>query len=161
MAAAESQSIIEGRAWRRGSVVASIGEDIRSFIVGSTSIATHFTAISKIGVVEQNKVRQDAPDPRIWFQRDQSNETTDLSGTGGLVESRWNIEVHSNSDDNRFNIMDAVKRRMNGYLGTFGSRSVQGVFIEDHDDDYFPRGVGTEDGLYVAAASAVIWFTST
>lgn len=141
--------------------MASIGEDLRTFIIGSTGIATHFPAIGKIGVVEQNKIREDAPDPRIWFQRDRENEQTDLAGEGGLVESQWNIEVHSNDDDKRFEIMDAVKRRLNGYGGVFGSRAVQGVFVEDHDDDYFPRGVGTEAGLYVAAISATIWFTST
>jgi hypothetical protein len=141
--------------------MASIGEDIRSFIVGSTSIATHFSAIAKPGVVEQNTIRQEAPSPRIWFQRDNENEETDLSGTGGLVESLWNIEVHSTGDDERFNIADAIKRRANGYFGTFGSRKVQGVFVHDHDDDYFPRGVGSEDGLYVAAMAATIWFAST
>lgn len=141
--------------------MASIGEDIRAFIIGSTGIATHFDAIGAIGVVEQNKIRQQAPDPRIWFQRDNSNEVTDLSGTGGLVESRWDIEVHTDVDGTRFDIADALKRRFNGYFGAFGSRSVQGVFIEDHEDDYFPRGVGKEDGLYVAAMSATIWFTST
>ncbi len=138
--------------------MASIGEDIRTFIVGSTSIATHFPAIGKLGVVEQSAIRQDAPEPRIWFQRDSEHEETDLSGAGGLIESRWNIEVHTDEDDNRFDIADAIKRRMNGYYGAFGSRKVQGVFIEDHDDDYFPRGVGSEDGLYVAALTATIWF---
>lgn len=141
--------------------MASIGEDIRAFIVGSTSIAIHFTAIGKLGVVEQNKIRQEAPQPRIWFQRDSETEETDLSGTGGLVESRWNVEVHTEEDDKRFDIADAIKRRLNGYYGTFGGRTVQGIFIEDHDDDYFPRGVGAEDGLYVAALTATIFFAST
>jgi|GEM_PF-6897991 len=143
--------------------MASIGEDLRTFIIGSTGIATHFAAVGKPGVVEQNTIREDAPEPRIWFQRDNESEDTDLSGGGGLIESRWNIEVHSNLDDERFDIADAIKRRMNGYYGVFGStdRTVQGVFIEDHDDDYFPRGVGSEDGLYVAAMSATIWFAST
>ena len=94
-------------------------------------------------------------------QRDSEHEETDLSGAGGLIESRWNIEVHTDEDDNRFDIADAIKRRMNGYYGAFGSRKVQGVFIEDHDDDYFPRGVGSEDGLYVAALTATIWFATT
>ena len=140
--------------------MASIGEDIRTFIIGSTGVATHFAAIAAPAVVEQNTIRQEAPTPRIWYQRDSEREETDLSGEGGLVESQWNIEVHSTSDDARFDIADALKTRMNGYYGPFGSRTVQGVFIEDHDDDYIPRGIGSEEGFYVAALSARIWFAN-
>ena len=138
--------------------MASIGEDIRTFIIGSTSVASHFDAITAPGVVEQNKIRQEAPSPRIWYQRDTEEEQVDLTGAGGLVESTWDIEVHSTDDDARFDIADALKARMNGYFGTFGSRKVQGVFIKDHEDDYIPRGVGSEEGFYVAALSATIWF---
>ena len=141
--------------------MASIGEDIRTFIINSTGIASNFTSIGAIGVVEQNKVRETAPSPRIWFQRDNETEMLDLSNEGGLVESHWNLEVHTEDDDTRFDIADAVKQRFNGYLGVFGSRKVEGVKIEDHEDDYFPRGVGEEDGLYVAAMAATIWFQTT
>jgi hypothetical protein len=141
--------------------MASIGEDIRSFLIGSTAIATHFSNAAAAGVIEQNTIRESAPSPRIWFQRDEENEEADLSGERGLVESAWNIEVHSTGDDERFNISDAIKRVTHGDQITMGSRKVQSVRTRDHDDDYVPRGIGSEEGVYVSALHATIWFDST
>jgi hypothetical protein len=142
--------------------MSSIGENLRTFIVGSTSLSTYFDAIDGIGTVEQNTIRQDAPSPRIWYQRNQQSEDLDVDGTGGLVESTWDIEVHSESPDGQsLDIADVLKARLHGHKGAFGDQSVQGVFVEDHDDDYLPKGVASEDGLYVAALSAKIFFATT
>ena len=143
----------------------SLGEDLRSFLVGSTGIAAASTrwSIAGPGVVEQNTLRQEAPDPRIWFQRAGQETEHLLDTTEGLTSSTWDIEVHSSLDAERFTIADAIKARLDGYQGTLGStsRSAASVvaFVEDHDDEYIPRGVASEESLYVAALRAIIMST--
>lgn len=141
--------------------MASLGEDIRTVITGSTAVAAASTrwnagALARVGVVEQNTVREQAPDPRIWFQREREETDWYLDADEGLTESTWNIEVHSSIDSERFAIADAIKSVLDGQYGTFGSRTVQSCFVEDHDDDYVPRGVASEEGVYVAALLATI-----
>lgn len=141
--------------------MASLGEDIRAFLVASTAIAAASTRwkIAAPGVVEQNTIRQNAPQPRIWYQRAGESAELDLDGEGGLTESSWDLEVLTDVDDERWSIADAVRRALHGHLGAFGSRSVQGVFVEDHDDDYSPFAVASEEGEYVAAFRLTIFTT--
>lgn len=138
-----------------------IGEDIYSFITNSTALSTMFEDIDAPHVVEQNTVVQDPPSPRIWYGRSSSEEPTDLAGEGGLVESTWDFEVHADDIDEAMNVADALKRRMNGYRGTFGSTSVLGIFVDDHDDEYLIKGDASETELHVAALSARIIYNST
>lgn len=142
--------------------MASIGENLRTFITASTAISDQFDSITDVGVVEQNTIREDAPSPRIWFQRSQQNEPLDVDGTGGLVESLWDIEVHSEtSADETLDIADVLKTRLHGHQGKLGTQTVQGIFVEDHDDDYLVKGDASENGLHVAALSARIFFATT
>lgn len=143
--------------------MATLGQDFRAFIVGSTSIAAASTAwtITKPGVVELDKIGEQPPRPRVWMQRRRENEELDLSGNGGLVESTWDLEIISTDHSDRYSITNAIKRRLNGHEGTMGTRTVQGIFVEDHDDDYLPRGLAGEDAFYLSALSATIWAAST
>jgi len=141
--------------------MASIGENLRSFITSSTGVLAVFSGAAAPNAVLQNKLPYGPPLPRIWFGRASQEEEVDLSGTGGLVESSWNIEAISDDVDEALEIADAVKADLNGHRGTFGSGTVKGCFVEDHDDDYQPKGVGSEDGFYVAAISARIFFSTT
>ena len=142
--------------------MASIGENLRTFLVNSTALSTFFDSIGGIGVIEQNTVREDAPSPRVWFQRADQRDEVDLSGTGGIIDSRWDIEVHSETSvDEALDITDALKTRLNGYRGTFGNGSILGSFVEDHDDQYLPKGDGSEDGLNIASIQARIIYATT
>ena len=141
--------------------MASLGEDIRSAIIGSTAVKAVLTDYAKPGVVEQSVYRENAPSPRIWFIRDNENQELDLSNDGGLVESQWTLECHSTSDATSISIADAIKRAFHGYIGSFGGRTAKSVKLEDHDDDYMPRGDASENGLAVAALRMTIWHAST
>lgn len=149
--------------------MASLGADIRTFLVNSSAVQSAMSTSTgytkNVGVIEQNTIRENAPSPRIWYQLNRENEDLDLSNVGGLVESIWDIEVHTEGDATRFNIAQAIKKRMHGYIGTIGTtsapRTAHSIKVEDHDDDYIPRGVGSTGGLYVAAMRATIWHDST
>jgi hypothetical protein len=143
----------------------SQGERLRTFIVNSTSIApsTHWTRpIGAPEVVEQDTLREHPPDPRIWFVRAGEEEELDLSGEGGLLETHWDIEVHSADQDAAKDIARRLRKRLRGYRGTFGSTSysIMGAFVEDHDNDYDWRGVASEAVNYVSAMRARIFSSS-
>lgn len=149
--------------------MASLGENLRSFIVTSTGViaaSSNWTAstITRAGAVQQNEFMQDPPSPRIWFTRTSQVEDVDMSAVGGLVESFWDIECQSDDVNEAIAIADAVKARLNGYQGVFGTTAsstsdVQGIFLTDHDDDYIPKDNAADEGTSVAALSARIFNT--
>ena len=140
--------------------MASLGENFRTFTIGSTSIASLFTAagatIADAGRVHQT-FSSTAHSPRIYLRRSNSVQDLALDGSGGLVTSQWDVEVYGQDEDNAIDIADAVKARLDGYRGTFGAGTVQAIFVTDHDDDYEWKGAGTSTGFYSAALSVQIF----
>ncbi len=142
--------------------MATIGENLYTFLAASTGVAAATTAdMTAELAIEQNKVSDDPPSPRIWFQRASENEELDLSGTGGIIQSEWDIEVSSTNVDESLAIGDAIKRALNGHRGAFGTQTSLGAEAADHDDDYLPKGLSSDEGLHVAALSATLFFNST
>ena len=139
--------------------MASLGEDIRSTIVGSTAILAQFAGAAKPHAVEQNSYPENAPDPRIYFRRARQETDRYLDGTAGVTESEWDLEVIGTGDDEVLDLAEVMRGVLDGHRGAFGGRSVQAVFVEDQDDDYFPRGIGDEEGFTVAALRLRIFST--
>lgn len=145
--------------------MASIGENIYSFITNSTAIAAAFTdaggVVKADGAVQQNKIPQNPPLPRIWYARSGEIQDPDMSGPSDLVRSEWDIEVHSDDIGETLDIAAATKLAMNGIKGSFGGRDVLALFVEDHDDEYIPRGLAEDGGIHIAAIRAQIIFNTT
>jgi hypothetical protein len=141
--------------------MADIGENLRTAIVSSTAVLHVFADAAGANRVCQAIEPEEPEHPRIWYGRSGSNEDVDLAGAGGLVEDTFDVEVISDDLDEAQDIAMVVKRFLNGKRGTFGGGSVQGIFVQDHNDDYIPRGISDESGLNVAALSVSIWYSST
>jgi hypothetical protein len=135
--------------------MSAIGENLYTVLTASTEIAAVFTAagsnVADNGAVEQNRMRQAPPDPRIWYRRDLQNEERDLDGDGGIIDSMWDVECQSETLDTAEDLAEAVRDKLDGYRGSFGTQTALGCFVEDHDDDYEPKGVGGEQGVHVCA----------
>jgi len=141
--------------------MATLAADIRTVIVGSTDIAAVFPGVVAPGAVEHASVRENPPVPRLWYGLHRKDEELDLSNIGGMVNSQWDVEVHSDDDAESITIAGAVKDFVHGHIGTFGSRTAWSVKAEDHDEEYVPRGDASEDGIYVSAFQMTIWHDST
>lgn len=141
--------------------MADIAENLRSVIVNSTAILAVMPTAAEPHAVEQSGNPESPDHPRIWYGRSGANEELDLSGTGGLTQQTFDLEVISDDLDQAQDIAAAVKKYLNGKRGTFGSGTVQGVFVNDQSDDYLPRGISDESGLAVAAINITIWHDST
>lgn len=135
--------------------MATIGENIRKVLLADS---TGVNAIVS-GRVHQNSIPETITMPRVWYTRASSVEEVDNDGVGGLTESSWDIECHAEDLDDALNLADNVKSLLNGTKGSFGDDTVQGIFVEDHDDDYLPKGLGEDDDshIHVASISAQIW----
>ena len=138
----------------------TIGENIRTFLVGSTAVLDVFSGAAAIDAVGQTSHPQKPPLPRIWYGRASQEEPRDLDGCGGLVFSIWDIEVQSDDNDEMIDIAEAVKGRLDGYAGLMGGQTIQGAFVNDHDDDYVWKSVGADDGIFAAALLVQIVFNS-
>ncbi len=141
--------------------MADIGENLRTVLVNSTAIKAEFAGIAAVGACAQNVIYEVAPTPRIWYQQQSESEEVDLDGSGGLSEAAFDIEVISDDVDEAQDIARAIKRFLNGKYGTFGTQTALGCFVEDHNDDYVPRGIGDETGYHVAAINATIMYATT
>lgn len=140
--------------------MASVGEDIRAFILASTGIADALATLNRTNVVAQNNMPEKPPDPRIWYRRAGTDTIRCLGGEAGPHNEEWDLEVLGGDNDEVLAIVAAVKARFDGHRGTMGSsRTVSAIFVDDHDDDYEPRGVASEEAVNVAALRLTI-FTS-
>jgi len=130
-------------------------------VVGSTALLAVFSDAAAPQSMQQAGNPESPAHPRIWYGRTGASEEVDLAGDGGLTEEHFDLEVISDDLDEAQHIASVVKRFLNGKRGTFGTQTVQGVFVNDHNDDYIPRGISDESGLNVAAISITIWHEST
>lgn len=136
--------------------MATLGQDLRSFIIGSTGVLHVLPTAAKAGVVELDRIPEQPPRPRVWMRCRRRYEELDLSGVGGTEETDWDLEIISTSNSSRDSIVSAIKERLHGHIGTMGTRKVQWIAVEDHDDDYMPRGLAGDEDFYYSALSLTI-----
>lgn len=74
--------------------------------------------------------------PYIVFRRRGRNEPLTLGSDGGMVETELDVECRAGTLDGAEDLADIVHGLLNGYRGTWGSRTICGVFVNDQDDDY-------------------------
>lgn len=143
--------------------MATIGENLRAFLIASTGVDALFDDIEADKVVLQNQIPQKPPKPRIFYRRNSGVEDPFLDGTVTAEESTWDIECISDDVDESINIAEAVKLALNAHRGTFGANTIQGAFVLDHDDNYVIKGLsqgeGIGDGTFLAALSVTIFST--
>lgn len=107
--------------------------------------------------VEQGKITDTRGKPRVWLRRAGGATDIFLGGQKGLTETRFDVEVHGDDIGAVQGLADSIRAHhgdggLNGFAGTLGTSEVLGVFVEDHADDYEPKGFAENDaGTHVAA----------
>lgn len=107
--------------------------------------------------IEEGKVSDTRARTRVWYRRANSNTDVFIGGNAGLTETRFDIEVHGENIATVQTLAASIKALhsaggLNGLSGAFGSSSVLGIFVEDHSDDYEPKGgFETDTGLHVCS----------
>ena len=128
--------------------MSTIGTDIRTWLIADAAI----TAVVGARVFE-NKINQGNDDNVcIWFARATTSGEDALDDDSGTKPFRqiFDLEVISKDIADTNTVADLITAKRL-HRGTFGVGKVQGVFIDDHSDDYIPRGVNSDDGWHIAA----------
>lgn len=129
----------------------------------ATRLRTHLVTDSAIAAlvgenVHQGNVPQSIDGDYIWFGRS-GVESLRVLAAGAIdpLAVRFDVEAISHDLDRCQQIASAIRTRCDAYRGTFADTTVQGIFVEDHSDDYIPRGVFSDDGPHVAAMNVEIF----
>ena len=132
-----------------------IGINLRAFLLADPAITAFVGTGSTAARISQNIVPQPLLRPFIHFMRSGSFRDVDTAGNGLLTDSSWDIECQATDINATEELVDAVKARLNGHFGAFGSTDicVKGIFVTDHDDDYIPKAIGEDDDEHVHVAS--------
>jgi hypothetical protein len=113
------------------------------------------TALLHIGEV----VPQDVDYPFVWLMKSAEIYADDLCYPPVMDYARIDIEVVSDDIQESRDWAAAVKKHLHAMTlnslkfendsGTY--QYIHGIDVDDHDDDYLPRSVGSDDPLHVAA----------
>lgn len=134
----------------------TVGEDFIAFLVADTTGVNDTVS----GRVHQNVVPQGSVFPHIWIGRTEQEKPRTNDKAGGITRARFDVECKGGGAGASIELADKVKDRIDNYQGAFGNSRAQGIFVEDHDDDYIPKGGGLDEGIHSADLDVLIWFST-
>ena len=122
--------------------------------VAEDLIAEIITAASTLGNrVHQNRVPQHQRNtfPRAYVSRTGQDNPLDLGGGAGIETTFFTVETISDDQSQSLAVSLAIESTLHGIGSstTFGNGKAQRVMVDDVDDDYLPKGVASDDGLFV------------
>lgn len=108
--------------------------------------------------VHQAHVPETSDGDFIYFAREamEPHRVLDTGVIAPLV-NRFSLEIISSDLDRAQAIAATVRSKLDGYRGTFGDGTTQGIFVDDHNDDYVPRAIYGDEGKHVAAFSVEVY----
>lgn len=109
----------------------SVAEDFVTYLNAQAAV----TAVTSTRIV-QAPAHIELKLPYIVFRRRGRSEQLALGGEGGLVETELDVECRAATLDGAEDLADILHGLLNGYRGTWGSRAILGVFVNDQDDEY-------------------------
>ena len=130
-------------------------EDLRTFITGTTSVTGLVSTRVHYNHIPENSAR-----PHVWFRVTSDNEPLTMDGVGGIHEATVDVECVAETEREAQSVADAVKPRLHGYKGTMGNVSAKAIFVDDKDDDYFPKANESDEGLHVVALGLRVWYST-
>jgi len=138
--------------------VASLGINLRSFLLGLTELAAIVGLRVHQDHVPQFKVEPDGYfPPYIWFSRGGIGREDCLAPELGSDPDfeNWDIECIAPSGTIANDMVEQILA-IDGYKGELGDQQIQAVFVEEQTDDYVPRGLRTDVGSNVRALSLTL-----
>jgi hypothetical protein len=131
--------------------VSSVGVDFCKFLRANSSIA------AKVGQrVYHRHVPEGSAFPFIYLYRQSFRHERCLGESGDPAFSHtYAVEVVSDDDTEADDVATLV-RALDGSSGTFGGRTIQGLFVEEQNDDYEPKAIGSDEGYHIPALSVEV-----
>lgn len=133
--------------------MADVATRLRTFLLSDATIS---------GIVgeriHQGFVPETTSGDYIWFARSGVEPLRVLAS--GVIEPlsvRFDLEAISEDIERSQTLAAAIRNKLDAYRGTFVDTTTQGIFVEDHNDDYMPRGIFGDEVVYVAAMNVEIF----
>ncbi len=136
--------------------MSSAGETLKAYLVADTAGVNSVVS----GRVHQNTIPIVSSVPHIWFRRSSEQQVTAFSGGTGLHNARFDVECIATTADSAIDLADLVKSRLHAVKTTTGGVNILTMLVEDHDDDYAPKAIGSDEGLHVSALDLTMWYTT-
>lgn len=137
--------------------MSDLSEDFRAYLLTKATI-TALVGTSGDARVHQNYIPEQSAFPHICFFRRQTlveraldEQNPDPTMVGFDVECVADSQIGANA------LAGVVRAAIDGQRGTFGSTTVQGIFVEDHDDDYQPKVNDSDDVVPVATFQVEVY----
>ncbi len=109
----------------------SVAEDFRTYLKAQSTV-TRIVGDKIMQAPAHAKVHP----PFVVYRRRGRVEEPTLAGEVGFVETNLDVECRGRDLSEAETLADAVHDALNAYRGTWGSRTINGVFVLDQDDDY-------------------------
>lgn len=122
-------------------------EDLRKFLIADSDLAR------KVGArIHDNEVPAGTLLPYIFFSISDHSSEGALDDAAGLdpYTRTYDLECWAQSIRDAEKIEEYVTNRLNHARGSFGSGTVQGVFVTGQPHDYIPKGIGSGSGFHAA-----------
>lgn len=135
--------------------MADLAENLRTFLLTDASISTAVGASR----ISQTHVPQEFSGSFIWLTRSSvSHEEDSLSDGPGTAAFRqyFDLECVATSIDSADSLGDLVEAKLHLATGTVGTQTVQRIWCMAQNDDYIPRTIEADDGLYVRSFSVEV-----
>src|SRR5688572_11352437 len=145
--------------------MSQLAKDFRRFLLEDGTINAYVMDTDNIGRIHQNKVPQDKQKPFIWFGQSGIEQATTLDQQPGMqpFSRTFDVECVSPDINEALDLAEEVRDLCHCYRGELSADTdtteptvVQGIFVHEHDDQYFPKSIDGDEGLFVAALSIEI-----
>ena len=136
--------------------MADTAQNLRAFLVANAGISAIVGVNVCQGAVPQSDVVEP---PYVWLGRASRRLDRTLdAAVGSASDEEWfDVEAISDDLDESQDLSEAIRAALECYRGTMGTQTVKGVFVDDQDDQYVPRGTLGETALHTAALSVQIF----
>lgn len=132
-----------------------------STVYAAKNVAARIGKRAHKGMVPRNQANAF---PRLFLERSSKEFDIDLDGggRGTLITDTFDLEVISNKSSDILVLSNDLWSYVHCHYGSIAStQTVKGMFLENQDDDYEPRGIGNDFGLDTAAFSLRVLYAST
>lgn len=133
----------------------AIDEQLIAYLLADTGVSALVATR-----VHEGQVPQVDTFPYVWLERHTKEQTGGLTPRETqLVEQRFNVECVATSIASAQTLAEAVRASLHEKRGvlTGTEAAVQGVFVEDHSDDYLPRNSGEDEGLHIVSLDVSVF----
>ena len=131
--------------------MADLDENLRTFLLSDSTLAAITTSI------HINRVPESKSNPYVWIQATDFETELNLDGTTGPVTTTFNVEATSTNLDNSKDMQTAIRNKLQGHTGTFGTQKVAFCKVDSLDDAYISRqDFGDFEDIHISALTLFI-----